>query len=105
MTESPSDQVIVLNKDEGHYNLCVKYGKYEARISLMPLTDHLCIDVYAYVDGERATAGVFGMSEGVRRELPNRNPEAKHQAPRTTSHGWNSDHTIAVLIGEQGEEK
>lgn len=71
----------------------VRHGEFAAVISLMPQEGHLCIDVHAFADGKKATAGVFGMSNGRRSRL---------KKTGTTSHGWESADLIAVLIGKQG---
>lgn len=72
--------------------IIVRHGRFTAVLALMPFDDHLCIDVFPFVDGNDATAGVFGLSAGHQWQLPDTG---------TTSHGKPSAHTIAVLIGEQ----
>lgn len=76
--------------------IVVRFGDYAAVLTLMGVQDHLCIDVHPFVNGAKATAGVFGMSEGFRKHPPAINPEHP-----TTSHGWNSAALVSVLIGEQ----
>ncbi len=55
---------------------------------------HLCVDAHAFVKGQAATAGVFGMTTGRRWTLPDTGK---------TSHGWAAANLVAVLVGEQGE--
>lgn len=76
--------------------IVVRHGRFAAVLALMPFDDHLCIDVFAFTDGEDATTGIFGMSNGQRWRFP---------VTGTTSHGWNSVHTVALLIGEQNSTR
>jgi hypothetical protein len=61
-----------------------------------PIADStsLYVDVHSFIDGEAATAGAFGMTEGKRVELPDTG---------TTSYGFASAPLIAVIVGEQAE--
>lgn len=56
--------------------------------------EHLCVDVHAFIDGEDAMTGVFGMSNGMRSQFP------KGECPGT-SHGWGAHNLIALMLGEQ----
>lgn len=59
-------------------------------------SDHLCIDVHSFLDGEDTTAAAFGLStDHPRATFPDVTGEP-------TSHGWPSRHLIAILVGEQG---
>jgi hypothetical protein len=71
----------------------VRHGEFAAVIALMPLGDHLCIDVHPFVSGQDAAAGVFAISGGHRIELP---PTGR------TSHGFPAVGIASVVIGEQG---
>lgn len=98
-TYNPNNEHDVITIDvaerESEYSrfIHVKHGKYEVVLSVIPLSNHLCIDVHSFVDGEDATAGVFGMSDGQRSKLSDLG---------TTSHNWPSAHLVAVCVGEQG---
>lgn len=72
--------------------IIVHYGEFTAVLSLMPMDDHLCIDVHSFVAGADATAGAFGMSDGRRVSFP---------STGTKSHGWPSANLVAVLLGAQ----
>ena len=76
----------------------VRHGRFAAVLALMPSDGkgaHLDIDVHPFVNGLKATAGVFGMTRGRRHQgLP---------VTGTASAGFNSANLVAVLIGEQGE--
>lgn len=73
--------------------IVIKHGEYAVLINPLALTDHLSVDVHSFAHGERATGGVFGMSNG-------RRVQFTHTG--TTSHGWASSSLVAVLVGEQG---
>jgi hypothetical protein len=73
--------------------IIVRCGDKVAIVNPMGFDDHLCVDIHSFVDGQDATAGVFGMGEGRRVELPETG---------TTSHGWNSMPLVTALIGKQG---
>lgn len=73
--------------------IVLRYGDKAVIVNPLGLGDHLCVDIHSFVDGEDATAGVFGMSDGKRWALPETG---------TTSHKWNSANLIAVLVGDQG---
>ena len=84
----------------------VEVGPYTAMLCCMAVGEgddaYLDIDVHPFVDGDHATAGVFGMSEGYRAALDTRNmPEGK----QTTSQGWPSANMLAVLVGKQTTEQ
>jgi hypothetical protein len=74
--------------------IVIKYGEYAVIVNPIALTDHLSVDVHSFVDGVRATGGVFGMTTGRRVEFADTG---------TTSHGWASTGLVAVLVGEQGK--
>lgn len=65
-----------------------------AVVNPMALDGHLCIDIHSFKDGDDATAGVFGMSDGARFVL-------EHSG--TTSHGWPSADLVACIIGAQAD--
>src|ERR1700752_709458 len=50
--------------------IVIRDGNRTVILSLMALGDHLCIDVHPLINGEDATASVFGMSDGKRWQLP-----------------------------------
>jgi hypothetical protein len=58
--------------------------------------EHLCIDVHAFVDGNQARVGVFGMEAG-------RRHDAFADTAPGTSHGWPATRMVAVLIGRQND--
>jgi hypothetical protein len=60
----------------------------------MRLSDHLCVDVHSFIDGQRVTGGVMGMTEGRRFELT---------PTGSTSHGFNSVTVASVLVGDQAD--
>ena len=74
--------------------IVVKHNGNTVVLNPMPLNDHLCVDAHPFKDGEAATAGVFGMTNGGRYSLPETG---------TTSHRWNSAAMVALLIGEQSD--
>lgn len=76
--------------------IILNHGPYTFLINPMAQSDHFCLDVHTFIDGVEVTAGVFGMSDGRRWQLPNTG---------TTSHGWPSASLIAVLLGKQAEVK
>lgn len=68
----PPEHTAVIELGPDHLtrpSLVVKYGKYTAVIDLLPQTDHLCIDVHPFIDGEASHAGVIGMERGRQIEL------------------------------------
>jgi len=73
----------------------VRHGEFTAVIALIPLGDHLCIDVHPFVSGQDAAAGVFAIAGGHRIELP---PTGR------TSHGFPAVGIASVVIGKQGTE-
>jgi hypothetical protein len=73
--------------------IVVKYGNTTVALNLMPLTDHLCIDVFPFVKGERGRAGVFGMEDGRRVEL------ADHKCQGTV-YGWPATRLVSVIASE-----
>ena len=94
-TRVVADITPVRDSDGNSPFVIVRHGRFTAALSLMPFSgdrEHLCIDVHAFVSSMGATAGVFGMTEGRRHELP---------ATGTTSHGWPSANLVAVLVGKQ----
>lgn len=74
--------------------IIVRSGPYTAVINPLRLSDQLSVDVHPFVDGEPATAGVFGMPLGRRVRFP---------ATGTTSAGFPSASLVVVLVGEQAE--
>lgn len=80
------------DKDGSSPFIIVRHGRFAAVLCLMPFEDHLCIDIHPFTDGQDATAGAFGMSDGRRVSFP---------VTGTTSHGWHSAHLVTVLVGEQ----
>lgn len=74
--------------------IIVRHGGRVMILNPMAMGDHLCVDVHSFIDGEDATAGVFGMSDGMR--------WAFDDVTGTTSHGWNSTSLVSVLLGDQG---
>lgn len=74
--------------------IVIHSGRYVMVLSPMIFDDHLCLDVHPFLDGQDATAGVYGMTQGKRFTFPDTG---------STSHGWASANLIAVLLGEQGE--
>ena len=90
-----SHPVTEINVDQNDPSpfIVIRHGDYAVIVNPMGLGDHLCVDVHSFVNGDDATAGVFGMSKGQRWELPQTG---------TTSHKWNSANLIAVLVGKQG---
>jgi hypothetical protein len=75
--------------------IIVRSGPYTMIINPMSFDDHLSVDHHSFVNGEDATAGAFGFSEHHRK--------VQFADTGTTSHGWPSAGTIAVLLGEQNE--
>jgi hypothetical protein len=73
--------------------IVIRCGDNVAIVNPLSFEDYLCVDIHSFVDGEDATAGVFGMSKGRRWALPETG---------TTSVKWNSASLITALIGEQG---
>jgi hypothetical protein len=63
-------------------------------INPIAFDSHLSVDVHSYIDGEPATAGAFGMTEGSRYEL---------EETGTTSAGFPSAPLVAILLGKQAE--
>ncbi|SRR6266536_3502359 len=55
---------------------------------------HLSIDIHAFVDGQLARAGVFGMEHGTRYTTFD-------DTTPGTSHGWPAVQGVSVLIGAQ----
>jgi len=53
---------------------------------------YMDVDVHAFDGGEDATIGVMSMGDGYRHTLTETG---------TTSHGWNSDPLVVLLVGEQ----
>jgi hypothetical protein len=72
--------------------IIVRSGDRAVLLNPLAFTDHLCIDVHSFVEGDKATAGVFGMTDGKRWALPDTG---------ATSHGWASTALVSVLVGEQ----
>ena len=73
--------------------IIVRDGNRTVVLCVMSLGDHLCIDVHSFIDGQAATASVFGMTEERQMDLP---------PTGTTSHGRPSASLVSVLIGDQG---
>jgi hypothetical protein len=73
--------------------IVVRHGEFTAVLALMPMGDHLCIDVHPFVSGQDAAAGVFGMTDGRRYTGFGETGE--------TSHGWPATRGVSVLVGEQ----
>lgn len=55
--------------------------------------DYLDLDIHSFIDGQDATAGGFGMSNGARFPMFPDSP--------TSSQGWQSASLVVVLLGEQ----
>lgn len=91
--EHPVTVIDVVKGDPSHF-VVINYGDYSVLVNPIACSDHLSVDVHSFVNGERATGGVFGMTNGRRFTLPETG---------TTSHGWESASLVAVLVGEQGE--
>ena len=72
----------------------VHYGGRTVFLNPMGLTDHLCIDAHAFIDGEQARVAAFGLDEGARAQFPPEDTKGK-------SHGWPATNLVALLIGEQ----
>lgn len=75
----------------------VRHGRYALALCLMPMNDHLCVDAHAFVDGEAARTGVFGMDRGNRWVLG----EAHSEPLPGLSHCWPAAGLVALLVGEQ----
>lgn len=80
--------------------IVVKFGDKTAVMQLCGVGadgdhPHLSIDIHAFVDGQLARSGVFGMEQGKRYEAFDEN-----EAPGT-SHGWPAVQGVSVLIGMQ----
>jgi hypothetical protein len=82
----------------------VDCGAYTALLCCMVVDGkdgpYLDIDVHPFVDGDHATAGVFGMSEGFRANL-----NTSTWPTRTTSQGWDSANLLAILVGAQASHE
>lgn len=63
----------------------------------MALSDHLCVDAHAFVAGEAARTGVFGMEDGFRASLDD-------DQVKGTSHGWAATKLVALLLGKQEDK-
>jgi hypothetical protein len=74
-------------------NIVVKYGACTVVLNLMPQDRHLCIDAFAFVNGERDRAGVFGMENGRRIEL------AEHKCEATV-YGWPATRLVSIIASE-----
>lgn len=73
--------------------------RFEGRVMVlnpMALTDHLCVDAHAFIDGENARTGAFGMEETLRGRL-----EFDKDKAKGTSHGWAAAKLVALLLGDQ----
>jgi len=82
----------------GEYSPFIVVRHQGMTMVLNPMTfiNHMAVDVHSFIDGRKATAGVFGMSDGHRWTL---------EPTPTTSHRWPSANLITVLLGEQGVAK
>lgn len=81
------------DSDGNHPLVVVRSHPYVVALSLIPMVDHLCVDAFAFVDGQRARTGAFGMEDGQRYEFA-RTPG--------TSHKWPAAALVSLLVGEQG---
>lgn len=72
--------------------IIIRSGNRTMIVNPIAFDDHLSVDCHSFVDGEAATAGAFGMSNGHQTEL-------EHIG--TMSHGWPSAALISVLLGKQ----
>jgi hypothetical protein len=79
-------------------SIVINHGPYTAVLNPMPVGDHLCIDVHAFVNGHAARAGTFGMENG--RRVDGFTDAATHG----TSHRYPATRLVAVLIGEQADK-
>ena len=59
-------------------------------------TEHLCLDVHAFVDDAEARSSVFGMENGARYT-------GFDETAPGRSHGWPAVRLVAVLIGAQSD--
>jgi hypothetical protein len=81
------------NRTEFSPFIIVRCGDKVAIVNPLGFSDYLDLDIHSFVDGQDATAGVYGMGQGQRVSFPDTG---------TTSLGWPSAPLVVVLIGEQG---
>jgi hypothetical protein len=73
----------------------IRYGEYTMVLNPFALPDHLCVDAHAFVAGEDARTGVFGMEQGRRVTFPDTG---------AYSHNWPASRLVALVLGAQEEE-
>lgn len=90
--DHPVTEVTVPDSSQLSPFIVIRHGGRTVVINPLGFDDHLSVDAHTFIDGQPATAGVFGMTEGSRWEL---------EETGTTSHGWPSASLVTMLVGQQ----
>jgi hypothetical protein len=85
-------EIVRLENGESPF-IIIRSGNKVMVINPMALEDHISLDVHAFVDGESAGMGMFGMTTGRRHQLDTDLP--------AKSHGWDAVGLATVVLGEQ----
>jgi hypothetical protein len=73
--------------------LILRVGERVLVINPMVLADHIALDVHAFIDGQRAGMGMFGMTPGRRHDVKTGQP--------AKSHGFDAVGLATVILGSQ----
>ena len=79
-------------KDNPNPVVEVRYKGHVAFVFVMPMVEHLDLDVHAFSDGEDTAIGVMGMTEGKRFAM---------EETGETVVGWHAARTIALFVGRE----
>ncbi len=82
---------------EDHPFIIIHHQGRTMALSIMPLDNHLCVDAHAFVNGQDARVGVFGMELGYATTFPEDKVKGK-------SHNWPAARMVALLLGKQTED-